>query len=310
MEFKHIPVMLSECINALSPKDNGIYFDGTLGGCGHSIEILRQSSPNGKLIATDLDTDAIENAKSRLYEYNGRYQIFHNNFKEFLQVLEKSGYEYIDGALLDLGMSSYQIDSDRGFAYIRDCKLDMRMNTENSFSAETLINEYSERELVDIFYKYGEEKFSKSIAKNICEYRKQTRIETTGQLVEIIEKSIPQKFKLVGGHPAKRVFQAVRIEVNGELKGLEQCLKDIVSKLRSGGRLAVITFHSLEDRIVKSVFTELETDCICDKRLPVCVCGKKREVKSLTNKPIVASSQELLVNSRAKSAKLRVVEKI
>ncbi len=310
MEFKHIPVMLSECINALSPKDNGVYFDGTLGGCGHSREILEKSGPNGKLIATDLDTDAIENAKTRLAEYNGRYQIFHNNFKEFLQVLQKSGYDKIDGALLDLGMSSYQIDSDRGFAYIRDCKLDMRMNTESSFSAETVINEYSEKELLEIFYKYGEEKFSKIIAKNICEYRKQTRIETTGQLVEIIEKSIPQKFKIVGGHPAKRVFQAVRIEVNGELKGLEQCLKDIVSKLKVGGRLAVITFHSLEDRIVKSVFSELETDCICDKRLPVCVCGKKREVKSLTNKPIVATPQELLNNSRAKSAKLRVVEKV
>ncbi len=310
MEFKHIPVMLSECINALSPRDNGIYFDGTLGGCGHSLEILRRSSPNGRLIATDLDTDAIENAKMRLVEYEGRYQIFHNNFKEFLNVLEKSGCEHIDGALLDLGMSSYQIDSDRGFAYIRDCKLDMRMNTESELSAETVVNEYSERDLVDIFYKYGEEKFSKGIAKNICEYRKDRRIETTGQLVEIIEKSIPQKFKQVGGHPAKRVFQAIRIEVNGELKGLEQCLKDIVSKLTSGGRLAVITFHSLEDRIVKSVFSELETDCICDKRLPVCVCGKKREVKSLTNKPIVASNQELLSNSRAKSAKLRVVEKI
>ena len=310
MEFNHIPVMLTECINALSPKDNGVYFDGTLGGCGHSLEILKTSSPNGQLIATDLDTDALLNAKTRLAGYEGRFQLFHSNFKEFLSVLEKSGRQKIDGALLDLGMSSYQIDSDRGFAYIRDCKLDMRMNTESDFSAQTVVNEYSESQLVDIFYTYGEEKFSKVIAKNICETRKQKRIETTGQLVEIIKKSIPQKFKIVGGHPAKRVFQAIRIEVNAELKGLEQCLKDIVSKLNKGGRLAVITFHSLEDRIVKKVFSELETDCICDKRLPVCVCGKRREVKSLTNKPIVASSQELLVNSRAKSAKLRVVEKI
>ena len=310
MEFKHIPVMLDECIKALNPHDNGVYFDGTLGGSGHSYEILRKSSPCGRLIATDLDLVAIENAKSRLKPFDGRYQIFHNNFKEFLQVLDSAGVDGIDGALLDLGMSSYQIDSDRGFAYIRDCKLDMRMNTESDFSAETVVNEYSEAELVDIFYKYGEEKFSKVIARNICEFRKVKRIETTGELVEIIEKSIPQKFKLTGGHPAKRVFQAIRIEVNGELKGLEQCLIDIVSKLNKGGRLAVITFHSLEDRIVKNVFAELERDCICDKRLPVCVCGKKREVKSLTNKPIVASEQELSINSRAKSAKLRVVEKI
>ncbi len=310
MEFKHIPVMLDECIEALSPKDNGVYFDGTLGGCGHSYEILKKSSPNGRLIATDLDTDAISNAKQRLSEFDGRYQIFHNNFKEFLDVLVLSGNQTIDGALLDLGMSSYQIDSDRGFAYSRDCNLDMRMNTESDFSAEKVVNEYQENELVDIFYKYGEEKFSKVIARNICEKRKEKRIETTGELVEIIEKSIPQKFKLTGGHPAKRVFQAIRIEVNGELKGLEQCLKDIVSKLNKGGRLAVITFHSLEDRIVKTVFAELERDCICDKRLPVCVCGKKREVKSLTNKPIVATEQELSINSRAKSAKLRVVEKV
>ena len=308
--FKHIPVMLEECIKALNIKDNGIYFDGTLGGSGHSYEILKNSSPNGKLIATDLDLDAIKNAEDKLSCYKGRYQIFHSNFKEFLNVLNLSGYNQIDGALLDLGMSSYQIDSDRGFAYSRDCKLDMRMNQEIDFSAEDVVNDYSELELANIFYKYGEEKFSKAIAKNICLARKNKKITTTKELVEIIDKSIPQRFKQTGGHPAKRVFKAIRIEVNGELDGLERCLKDIVSKLKPGGRFAVITFHSLEDRIVKTVFNELEKDCICDKRLPICVCGKKKEVKLVNVKPIVASNQELENNSRSKSAKLRVIEKI
>jgi len=308
--FKHIPVMLNECINALNLKDNGVYFDGTLGGSGHSYEILKNSSPNGKLIATDLDMDAIKNAEDKLSCFNGRFKIFHSNFKDFLNVLNLAEEEFIDGALLDLGMSSYQIDSDRGFAYSRDCKLDMRMDQQVDFSAEDVVNDYSERELVEIFYKYGEEKFSKAIAKNVCEYRKTKRITTTKELVDIIDKSIPQRFKITGGHPAKRVFQAIRIEVNGELKGLEQCIKDIVSKLRVGGRLAIITFHSLEDRIVKTVFNELNTDCICDKRLPMCVCGKKREVNLINNKPILPSQEELEYNSRSKSAKLRIVEKI
>jgi len=308
--FKHIPVMLNECITALNLKDGGIYFDGTLGGSGHSYEILKNSAPSGKLIATDLDMDAIKNAEDKLSCFKGRYQIFHSNFKDFLNVLSQSGFDGIDGALLDLGMSSYQIDSDRGFAYSRDCKLDMRMNQEVNFSAENVVNEYSETDLVNIFYKYGEEKFSKAIAKNICEARKIKKITTTKELVDIIDKSIPQRFKLTGGHPAKRVFQAIRIEVNGELAGLENCLKEIVSKLNPGGRLAVITFHSLEDRIVKTIFNELQTDCVCDKRLPVCVCGKKKEVKLVNTKPITASEEELNINSRAKSAKLRVIEKL
>lgn len=310
MEYNHIPVMLNECMQALNLKDGGIYFDGTLGGANHSYQILKQSSPSGKLIATDLDVDALKNAKDKLKEFDGRFFLFNDNFKNFSSVIDQAGFEKIDGALLDLGISSYQLSSERGFAYITNSPLDMRMDQNGGLSAYDVVNGYSEEELIDIFYKYGEEKFSKAIAKNICLQRKINEIKTTGELVEIIEKSIPQKFKLTGGHPAKRVFQAIRIEVNGELDGLDTLIKDIVSKLKVGGRLAVITFHSLEDRIVKNVFTELNTDCICDKRLPVCVCGKKREVKLVNNKPIVASREELEFNSRSKSAKLRIVEKL
>ena len=310
MEYNHIPVMLNECMQALNLKDGGIYFDGTLGGANHSYQILKGSSPSGKLIATDLDIDALKNAKDKLKEFEGRFFLFNDNFKNFANVVNQAGFEKIDGALLDLGISSYQLSSDRGFAYISDSPLDMRMDQNGGFSAYDVVNGYSERELVDIFYKYGEEKFSKVIARNICEQRKIKEIKTTGELVEIIEKSIPQRFKQTGGHPAKRVFQAIRIEVNGELEGLDTLIKDIVSKLKVGGRLAVITFHSLEDRIVKNAFADLERDCLCDKRLPVCVCGKKREVKLINNKPIVASQQELEYNSRSKSAKLRIVEKV
>ncbi len=310
MEFLHVPVMLEECMEGLSLKKGGVYFDGTLGGAGHSSEILKRTSPTGKLVATDLDEEAIENAKKRLKEYEGRYSLFHSDYKDFNEVKRQSGVEYFDGALLDLGVSSYQLDNrERGFSYLGEARLDMRMNRGNPKSAWEVVNLYDKARLKYIFSVYGEEKFAENIAKNICLRREKSPIDTTKQLVGIIDESIPYKFKQ-NGHPAKKVFQAIRIEVNEELDGLDKCLKDIVRGLKVGGRLAVITFHSLEDRIVKQTFKDLETDCICDKRLPVCVCGKKREIKQINKKPIEASESERKNNPRSASAKLRIIEKI
>lgn len=310
MEFLHVSVMLEECMEGLSLKKGGVYFDGTLGGAGHSSEILKRTSPTGRLIATDLDEEAIENAKKRLKEYEGRYSLFHSDYKDFNEVKRKAGVEYFDGALLDLGVSSYQLDNrERGFSYLGEARLDMRMNRDNPKSAWEVVNLYDKARLKYIFSVYGEEKFAENIAKNICLRREKSPIDTTKQLVGIIDESIPYKFKQ-NGHPAKKVFQAIRIEVNEELDGLDKCLKDIVRGLKVGGRLAVITFHSLEDRIVKQTFKYLETDCICDKRLPVCVCGKKREIKQINKKPIEASESERKNNPRSASAKLRIIEKI
>lgn len=310
MEFLHVPVMLEECMEGLSLKKGGVYFDGTLGGAGHSSEILKRTSPTGRLIATDLDEEAIENAKKRLKEYEGRYSLFHSDYKYFNEVKRQAGVEYFDGALLDLGVSSYQLDNrERGFSYLGEARLDMRMNRGNPKSAWEVVNLYDKARLKYIFSVYGEEKFAENIAKNICLRREKSPIDTTKQLVGIIDESIPYKFKQ-NGHPAKKVFQAIRIEVNEELDGLDKCLKDIVRGLKVGGRLAVITFHSLEDRIVKQTFKDLETDCICDKRLPVCVCGKKREIKQINKKPIEASESERKNNPRSASAKLRIIEKI
>ena len=310
MEFLHVPVMLEECMEGLSLKKGGVYFDGTLGGAGHSSEILKRTSPTGRLVATDLDEEAIENAKKRLKEYEGRYSLFHSDYKDFNEVKKQADVEYFDGALLDLGVSSYQLDNrERGFSYLGEARLDMRMNRDNPKSAWEVVNLYDKARLKYIFSVYGEEKFAENIAKNICLRREKSPIDTTKQLVGIIDESIPYKFKQ-NGHPAKKVFQAIRIEVNEELDGLDKCLKDIVRSLKVGGRLAVITFHSLEDRIVKQTFKDLETDCICDKRLPVCVCGKKREIKQINKKPIEASESERKNNPRSASAKLRVIEKI
>ncbi len=310
MEFLHVPVMLEECMEGLSLKKGGVYFDGTLGGAGHSSEILKRTSPTGRLIATDLDEEAIENAKKRLKEYEGRYSLFHSDYKDFNEVKKQADVEYFDGALLDLGVSSYQLDNrERGFSYLGEARLDMRMNRDNPKSAWEVVNLYDKARLKYIFSVYGEEKFAENIAKNICLRREKSPIDTTKQLVGIIDESIPYKFKQ-NGHPAKKVFQAIRIEVNEELDGLDKCLKDIVRGLKVGGRLAVITFHSLEDRIVKQTFKDLETDCICDKRLPVCVCGKKREIKQINKKPIEASESERKNNPRSASAKLRIIEKI
>lgn len=310
-EYKHVPVMLSECMDGLKLKSGGVYFDGTLGGGGHSYEILKRTSPDGKLVATDLDDYAIGRAKNRLKEFDGRFTIVKDNFKNFRKIKENLEIDGFDGILLDLGVSSFQLDDrSRGFSYMaEDELLDMRMNQENPLTAITIINEYSEKELKKILSEYGEEKFSDRIARNIVAARSKSRIETVGRLNEIINESIPAKFKN-DGHPSKRTFQALRIEVNGELDGLKEAITDMARGLKKGGRLAVITFHSLEDRIVKRVFKDLETDCICDKSLPVCVCGKKKEIEIITKHPITASEEEQALNGRSKSAKLRIAEKV
>jgi len=310
-EFKHYSVMLSECIDALLVKDGGTYFDGTLGGGGHSYEILKNSAPNGKLYATDLDDYALDRARQRLSEFDGRFTLIKDNFKNFIRIKESENIEGFDGIILDLGVSSFQLDDrERGFSYLaKDVRLDMRMNKDNPLDAERVVNEYSENDLKRILSEYGEERFSGSIAKNIVSERSKKPITTVGQLIEIIEKSIPKKFQQ-DGHPAKRTFQAIRIEVNGELDGLYQTIIDMARSLKKGGRIAILTFHSLEDRIVKRAFKELECDCICDKSLPVCVCGKKKEINIITKHPITATESELEENSRSKSAKLRIAEKI
>jgi len=298
-------------MEALKLSDGGVYFDGTLGGAGHSYEILKRTSPNGKLYATDLDADGIKRATERLAPFAGRFEIINDNFKNYKSVMDRYGIQAFDGVLLDLGMSSFQIDDkSRGFSYLAESQpLDMRMNKSSDFDARDVVNGYGENELARILETYGEEKFAKRIAANIVAERKNKPIETCGQLVKIIDKSIPAKFK-TDGHPAKRTFQAIRIEVNGELDNLYEAVTGLTRSLNKGGRIAVLTFHSLEDRIVKNAFRELETDCVCDKSLPVCVCGKKREIKIITKHPVEASERETETNSRSKCAKLRVAEKI
>ena len=310
MEFKHLPVMFNECMEGLNLKSNGIYFDGTLGGGGHALGILLRTAPNGVLIATDRDSDAISAASERLKEYRPRLTIVKDNFKNFTKVVDDLEILKIDGAILDLGVSSYQLDNrERGFSYMsREEKLDMRMDRNSSFSAYELINTYPEDKLKYILATYGEEKFASNIAKNIVLKRADKPIETTGELVDICDMSIPFKFKR-DGHPAKKTFQAIRIAVNEELDGLDKAIKDILNRLNKGGRLAIITFHSLEDRIVKTVFKELQNPCTCDKRYP-CVCNKKPSIIEVNKKPITASQKECLENSRSKCAKLRIAEKL
>ncbi len=310
-ELKHLPVMFYECMDALKIKPDGIYFDGTLGGGGHSKGILERSSPSGKLVATDLDTYAIGRATEKLKEFEGRFTLVNDNFKSFLTIKKQLDIDGFDGILLDLGVSSFQLDDrERGFSYLsKEVKLDMRMDRSNPLTAQVIVNEYSEREIKKILSEYGEERFAGTIAKNIVSYRKTKRLETVGELIDIIQKSIPQKFQH-DGHPAKRTFQALRIQTNGELDGLYQTVIDMTRSLNKGGRIAILTFHSLEDRIVKKAFKELECDCICDKSLPVCVCGKKKEIEIITKHPLLASEKELEENGRAKSAKLRVAEKV
>ena len=310
MEFKHISVLYDESIEGLNVNPNGIYVDGTLGGAGHSKGIVSKLT-GGRLICNDLDLNAIDNAKLVLSEHLDKVTFIHDDYKNLLENLDDLGIDGIDGILLDLGVSSPQIDDpNRGFSYSKAAPLDMRMDTTQTLDAKVVVNTYKEEELAKIFFEYGEDKLSRKIARAIVRERENEPITTTDRLADIIERCYPAGYHFKHGHPAKRVFQAIRIEVNGELEGLYDFIYSVALRLKVGGRMAVITFHSLEDRIVKNAFTELEKDCICDKHLPVCVCNKRREVKILTKKPIVASEEELSYNSRSKSAKLRIYERI
>lgn len=310
-EFKHIPVMLEECMQGLDLKDGGIYYDATIGGAGHSYEILKRTAPSGRLIATDLDDEAIEASSKRLEQFKGRFQIFKSNYKDYGQVFEEAGVDSLDGILIDCGVSSHQLDDKgRGFSYMQpDAPLDMRMNQSQDLTAEYLVNNYTQSELAKILKEYGEEKFAQNIAANIVKARTRGAITKSGELANIIESSIPAKFRQ-NGPAARKSFQAIRIAVNGELSGLYDCVLGLTRRLKKGGRIAILTFHSLEDRIVKQAFRMLECDCICDKSLPVCVCGKVQEVEIVTKKPIVASAKEMIMNPRAKCAKLRIAKKI
>ncbi len=308
MEFKHKPVLLEETINGLNIKEDGIYVDGTLGGAGHSKKILEKLSAQGKLIGIDRDEEALKAAKENLKEYKN-VEYIHGNHDEIEEILENIGIEKVDGILLDLGVSSYQLDEkERGFSYLGNNELDMRMDKTQNLTAKEVVNTYSEEKLANIIYEYGEERFSRQIAQNICERRKQKEIQTTQELVEIIEKSIPS-FAKKDGHPAKRTFQAIRIEVNDEIRPLYETVKKCIKHLKIKGRLCIITFHSLEDRAVKNAYIEEAGKCTCPKDLPYCVCGAKSEGKIINKKPIIATEEEQVENSRSKSAKLRIFEK-
>lgn len=310
MEFKHVSVLLEECIEALNIKKQGYYVDCTMGGAGHSSHIVSELNNDGRLIGIDQDTDALSAAKEKLKDYNNVIYV-HNNFHNIYDILEELNIEKVDGILMDLGVSSYQLDAgERGFSYMQDAPLDMRMNRDKEFSAYDVINDYSEQDLYRIIKDYGEEKFSKRIASFIVKRRSEKPIETTLELVDIIKAAIPAKARRDGPHPAKRTFQAIRIEVNGELEILDKAIDDSVKKLNSNGRLAIITFHSLEDRIVKNKFRDLGNPCKCPKEFPICACGKKPTVKVLSRKAIAPSDEEIEVNPRSRSAKLRVLEKI
>lgn len=310
MEFKHKSVLLEESIDALCIKPDGIYVDGTLGGGGHSYEICKRLSEKGRLIGIDQDGAAIEAASRRLREYKDRVMIVRSNYCDMRRELGKLGITSVDGVILDLGVSSYQLDeANRGFTYREDAPLDMRMDQRQTRTAKDIVNEYSEMELYRIIRDYGEEKFAKNIAKHIVNARKEKALETTGELIHVIKAAIPMKVRAVGGHPAKKTFQAIRIELNRELEVLDHSLEDMIDLLNDKGRICVITFHSLEDRIVKNKFRHCENPCTCPKEFPVCVCGKKPKGRVITKKPIVPSAQELEENSRAKSSKLRVFER-
>lgn len=310
MEFKHISVLLNECIEGLNIKEDGIYVDGTLGGAGHSSEIIKNLCERGRLIGIDQDKDALKAAKEKLKDYNN-VTFVHSNFYNIENILHDLNIAGVDGILMDLGVSSYQLDNgERGFSYMQDAPLDMRMNRENSLSAYEVINSYSEEDLFRIIKDYGEEKFAKRIANFIINKRKGKNIESTLELVDVIRAAIPAKARREGPHPAKRTFQAIRIEVNKELEIIEKTIRDGVERLNVGGRMAIITFHSLEDRIVKTVYKNLANPCTCPSSFPVCVCNKKPIVKIITRKPIEASKEELDYNPRSRSAKLRIIEKI
>ena len=310
MEFSHKSVLLNETIDALQIKPDGIYVDGTLGGGGHSYEICKRLSDKGRLIGIDQDAAAIEAASQRLGEFKDRVTIIRSNYCEMRAQLNSIGITSVDGIILDLGVSSYQLDTaERGFTYREDVSLDMRMDQRQARTAKDIVNDYSEMELYRIIRDYGEDKFAKNIAKHIVQARQEKPLETTGELIQAIKAAIPMKVRAVGGHPAKKTFQAIRIELNNELGVLKDSLDDMVDLLNDKGRLCIITFHSLEDRIVKNHFRTSENPCICQKEFPVCVCGRVSKGKVVTRKPILPGEEELEENSRSKSAKLRVFER-
>ena len=310
MEFQHISVLLNETVDSLSVHPGGVYVDGTLGGGGHSLEIAKRLGGEGTLIGIDRDEAAVSAAGARLSQFGETVRIVQGNYSSMPEIVKDLGYAKVDGIVLDLGVSSYQLDeAERGFSYMHDAPLDMRMDRRETRTAADLINTASERELFRIIRDYGEERFAQNIAKHIVERREEKPIETTGELVEIIRASIPMKLQKSGGHPAKRTFQAIRIELNGELSALEESLDSMIDLLNDGGRLSVITFHSLEDRIVKAAFRRNENPCTCPPVFPVCVCGKTPTGRVLTRKPLLPSQEETEENPRAKSAKLRVFER-
>ena len=310
MEFKHRSVLLEETVNGLNIKPDGIYVDGTLGGGGHAYEICRRLGNKGSIVGIDQDEAAIEAAGIRLKDFGEKVTIVRSNYCEMKSVLQGLGIDKVDGIVLDLGVSSYQLDTaERGFSYREAAPLDMRMDRRQTMTARDIVNDYSEKDLYRVIRDYGEDKFAKNIAKHIVIEREKRSIETTGQLTEIIRGAIPMKFQKKSGHPAKRTFQAIRIELNRELDVLKNSLDEMIGLLNPGGRLCIITFHSLEDRIVKSAFKKNEDPCTCPKDFPVCVCGKVSKGSILTRKPILPSEEELEENSRSKSAKLRIFER-
>lgn len=310
MEFSHQPVLLQETIENLKIKPEGIYVDGTIGGAGHAVEVCKRLSGSGRLIGIDQDADAIEAARSRLIQYKERVTILRGNYCNLTEMLKQEGIQSVDGILLDLGVSSHQLDdAERGFTYREDVPLDMRMDRRQALSAREVVNDYDEKELYRIIRDCGEERYAKNIARHICRARQEQPIATTGQLTEIIRASIPVKARAAGGHPAKRTFQAIRIEVNRELEVLQDSLEGMIDFLNDGGRICVITFHSLEDRIVKNIFRKAENPCTCPPDFPVCVCGKKPKGIIVTRKPVVPSEEEMKTNTRSKSSKLRVFER-
>lgn len=311
MEFKHISVLLNETIRELDIKADGIYVDGTLGGGGHAFEICKQLGDKGRFIGIDQDEDAIRAASDKLAEFSSKVTIVRSNYESMKQVLGDLGIQKVDGIMLDLGVSSYQLDDkNRGFTYMEEAApLDMRMDNRQSLTAKDIVNNYSEMELYCMIRDYGEDRFAKNIAKHIVQKRQEKEIETTGELVSIIRGAIPMKIQVTGGHPAKRTFQAIRIELNRELSVLEDTLDEMIDLLNPGGRICVITFHSLEDRIVKTIFRRNENPCTCPREFPICICGKKSKGKTTTRKPILPSEEELEENSRSKSAKLRAFER-
>lgn len=311
MEFKHVSVLFDECMEGLNIKPDGIYVDGTLGGGGHSSGICERLGPNGTLIGIDRDQDALNAASKRLEKYNCNKIFVQSNYSDIASVLEELEIDEIDGALLDLGVSSFQLDNpERGFSYMNDAPLDMRMSQSDSFTAADVVNDYDKKELTNIISKYGEERWASRIADFIVKAREDKPLESTFELVDVIKAAIPASARRTGPHPAKRTFQAIRIEVNDELGQLERAVEEFCDVLAPKGRLCIITFHSLEDRIVKDIFNQRANPCTCPKEFPVCVCGKKADIKKVTGKPIVSSEEELEANPRARSAKLRVAQKI